>query len=272
MTQLDLFSQGAPDQAARDLVTEALETTLFVEAGAGSGKTTALVGRVVNLVLAGVPIGGIAAITFTEKAAAELRHRVRATLTSAGAAAGARGERARTALAGLDTAPIGTLHAFARRVLGEFPVEAALPPRFSVLDEVQSATAFHERFTDFLEHLLDDTESVRLVDLCQYDRFGVERGVRRMADDFQANWDLVEERVSPQPPRQADAESMRQRMAAACAVVGGFDAPLEDSQVAVPSEFAAHAARLHAGVTLAELLQLALQWKDIKPGTKGNAA
>ena len=77
--QLDLFNgtppaaaarQLPPDQADRDLVTSDLTTTLFVEAGAGSGKTTALVGRVVNLVLSGVPVGQIAAITFTEKAAA----------------------------------------------------------------------------------------------------------------------------------------------------------------------------------------------------------
>ncbi|MDO8364097.1 MAG: UvrD-helicase domain-containing protein, partial [Actinomycetota bacterium] len=73
----------APDQADRDLVTDALGTTLFVEAGAGSGKTSALVGRVVNLVLSGVPVGSIAAITFTEKAAAELRHRVRERLHEA---------------------------------------------------------------------------------------------------------------------------------------------------------------------------------------------
>ncbi|MCB0985205.1 MAG: UvrD-helicase domain-containing protein, partial [Ilumatobacter sp.] len=142
--QLDLFRPLAPDQEDRDLVTGALDRTLFVEAGAGSGKTTALVGRVLALVEAGVPIGSIAAITFTEKAAAELRHRVRKELTTASAGSGRRGELARAALEGLDLAPIGTLHAFARRLLGEFPVEAQLPPRFAVLDEVQSATAFHE--------------------------------------------------------------------------------------------------------------------------------
>ncbi|HAN36725.1 MAG TPA: hypothetical protein DCQ52_15250, partial [Acidimicrobiaceae bacterium] len=175
--QLDLFSAidhasaaalgpqraTAPDQADRNLVTDALATTLFVEAGAGSGKTTALVQRVVNLILGGVPVGCIAAITFTEKAAAELRHKIRSSLEAA-----ATHHAAAAALADLDQAPIGTLHAFARRLLSEFPVEAELPPQFGVLDEVQSATAFHERFTDFLEMLLDDPASVRLVDLCQH--------------------------------------------------------------------------------------------------------
>ena len=152
--QLGLFDQPAahaPDQAQRDLVARALGTTLFVEAGAGSGKTTALVSRVTNLVLDGVPIGSIAAITFTEKAAAELRHRVRAALRTMSTGDGPASRLATTALNDLDLAPIGTLHAFARRLLNEFPVEAQLPPRFDVLDEVQSATGFHERFTDFLE-------------------------------------------------------------------------------------------------------------------------
>src|SRR5207248_4297743 len=70
----------APDQAARDRIAGDLETTLFVEAGAGSGKTTALVTRVVALVVAGVELRAIAAITFTDKAAAELRDRIRRAL------------------------------------------------------------------------------------------------------------------------------------------------------------------------------------------------
>ena len=71
----------APDQAARDRITTALDRTLFVEAGAGSGKTTALVDRIVALITTGTAeMRGIAAITFTEKAAAELRDRVRQRL------------------------------------------------------------------------------------------------------------------------------------------------------------------------------------------------
>jgi ATP-dependent helicase/nuclease subunit A len=64
---------GIADQLARDRIGEALGETLFVEAGAGSGKTRALVGRIVNLVTTGsATIEAIAAITFTEKAASEL--------------------------------------------------------------------------------------------------------------------------------------------------------------------------------------------------------
>ena len=63
----------APDQAERDRVTDDLDATLFVEAGAGSGKTTALVDRVLALVASGIELRTVAAITFTEKAGAELR-------------------------------------------------------------------------------------------------------------------------------------------------------------------------------------------------------
>ena len=70
------------DQHARDTITHALDRTLFVEAGAGTGKTSALVARVATLIRSGVEVRAIAAITFTEAAAAELRERVRDALES----------------------------------------------------------------------------------------------------------------------------------------------------------------------------------------------
>ena len=79
------MTAAPPDQAARDRIATDLDTTLFVEAGAGSGKTTALVGRVVALVTSGaVELRNLAAITFTEKAGAELRDRVRRELQERG--------------------------------------------------------------------------------------------------------------------------------------------------------------------------------------------
>lgn len=272
---------AAPDQADRDLVTEALDATLFVEAGAGSGKTTALVRRVVNLITGGVPVGHIAAITFTEKAAAELRHKVRASLTAAAGghpgvgtgdpAALATTALATTALDELDQAPIGTLHAFARRLLNEFPIDAQLPPQFGVLDEVQSATAFHERFTDFLETLLDQPASVRLVELCQYDNFGVEKGVRRMAEDFQANWDLVADRVSPVVPPPVDDGPVQRRLHELCAAVAAITPPPDDTQTKTVRLFAERAQLLASALPLSELLRLLNALADTKHERAGNA-
>lgn len=276
--QLDLFGGASaapppPDAADRDLVTDNLDITLFVEAGAGSGKTEALVTRVANLVLAGVPMGSIAAITFTEKAASELRHRVRTRLEAVAASPlnETHAERAATAIAQLDLAPVGTLHAFARRVLNEFPIEAQLPPRFDVLNEVQSASAFHERFTDFLEALLDDTDSVRLVELCAHDKFGIENGGRRMADDFQSNWDLVESRVSASLPPHFDDAAARRDVAAACAAVAAFVAPDGDTQEEVITTFGRIAQQLATPLPMGELLRLLHAIDNVRNAGKGLA-
>ena len=192
-----------PDDDARTRIRTDVGATLFVEAGAGAGKTTALVGRILTLVDDGVPIESIAAITFTEKAAAELRHRVRATLDDADD-----GGLRRDALDALDRAPIGTLHAFARRILFEFPIEAGLPPGFTVLDPLESQLALDERWDDLLAELLDDADrevapeltATDLVALLEWGLFGITTGLRRVIEDFHANWDLVEARVDEVPP------------------------------------------------------------------------
>ncbi|UVE94134.1 exodeoxyribonuclease V subunit beta [Dietzia sp. B32] len=128
-----------PDEAARLRVQSDTSATLFVEAGAGTGKTHALVERLSTLLLNdAVRVEQIAAITFTEKAAAELRDRLRVKLVEERAD----GEhRADAALAGLDTAAIGTLHSFALRLLSENPLEAGIPPRVTVQQDTAEAAA-----------------------------------------------------------------------------------------------------------------------------------
>jgi ATP-dependent helicase/nuclease subunit A len=195
----ELPFDGPLDEPARNRIVDDLDANLFVEAGAGAGKTASLVGRIVALVRSGVDIGSIAAITFTEKAAAELRHRVRAELLEAGET---------RAVAGVDHAPIGTLHAFARRLLNDFPIAAGLPPGFSVLDELESHLAFEERWETLLDGLLDDPSppggavegGSALIELCLLDGFDLHRGGRRVATSFHENWDLVEARVDRTDP------------------------------------------------------------------------
>ena len=138
MSQLTQTSE-LPDQAARDRVETDTSATLFVEAGAGTGKTHALVRRLSTLLLDdAVPVDRIAAITFTEKAAAELRDRLRVHLVEQRAAGD---DRADAALSGLDTAAIGTLHSFALRLLAENPLEAGIPPRVTAQQDTAEATA-----------------------------------------------------------------------------------------------------------------------------------
>ena len=140
------------DQVNRDRIRTSLDETLFVEAGAGTGKTSALVGRVVELVRRGTPMRAIAAITFTEAAAAELRDRLRGALE----AAAEDGQIPLAAVEELDEAAISTLHAFAQRILVEHAPEAGLPPVFVVRDEIQSSLAFGDWWSATLDQLLDD--------------------------------------------------------------------------------------------------------------------
>jgi ATP-dependent helicase/nuclease subunit A len=178
------------DTSARAAVRDDLAGTLFLEAGAGSGKTTSLVERFVALVAMGVPADRIAAITFTEKAARELADRIRQALEHAGDQA---------ALDLLDRAAIGTLHAFAQRILNEHPIEAGLPPRLEVLDEISSQLAFEERWDTFVDRLLEDhaVEAPFRMLLAS----GIDlRHLRDVALAFADNWDLVAERLADRPP------------------------------------------------------------------------
>jgi ATP-dependent exoDNAse (exonuclease V) beta subunit len=150
------------DAAARDEIRGLHDATLFVEAGAGTGKTTALVDRVVALVARGrVGIRQLAAITFTEAAAGELRDRIRFRLeqsvTDPGLAPEER-ERCRAALDDVDDAALSTLHGFAQRILAEHPLEAGLPPHFEVVDDVEAAVRFEERWGEFLDALVADPD------------------------------------------------------------------------------------------------------------------
>ena len=127
------------DQKHRIRIENELDATFFVEAGAGTGKTRELVQRITNLIICGVTqIDRIAAITFTEAAAAELKDRVRAELERCAADQTLDDEkkiRCRAAISRFDDASIQTLHSFAASLLRERPFEAGLPPNFDVVAE-----------------------------------------------------------------------------------------------------------------------------------------
>ncbi len=128
-----------PDQAARDRIVEDLDTSLLVEAGAGSGKTTALLERMVALLATGrARAPEIAAVTFTKKAAAELRERFQIALEDGFRRAREAGDeevaaRLDAALQDIERAFIGTIHAFCGRLLRERPIAARLDPGFREL-------------------------------------------------------------------------------------------------------------------------------------------
>lgn len=184
------ISTSLVDEAARRRITADTATSLFVEAGAGSGKTHALVQRICQLVLVdGVELDSIAAITFTEKAAAELRERVRAELSKHDT------PQAMSALNQVDTAALGTLHAFAARVVSEHPLEAVVPPRISVVDVMGSQLSFERRWRRMRTTLFSD-EATAPAGLAEAMQIVIGVGaklvqVRTLADALDRSWDRL---------------------------------------------------------------------------------
>ncbi|MGH9048541.1 MAG: UvrD-helicase domain-containing protein [Acidimicrobiia bacterium] len=212
------------DQAARDEIRTALDRTLFVEAGAGTGKTTALVSRVVALVAAGTPLRAVAAITFTEAAASELRDRIRLALELAAAGSTSPAldadERARcgAALHELDDATLSTLHGFAHQLLVEHPLAAGLPPRFEVVDDVEGGIAFEQRWADFVDLLVadPDMEATLLTAFALGLRLDDLRAVARA---FHEHYDrLMSGVVHPVPVPELDLEPVLTPLRAALAL------------------------------------------------------
>jgi ATP-dependent exoDNAse (exonuclease V) beta subunit len=188
------------DQHDRDLISKALDDTLIVEAAAGTGKTTELVHRIVRVIETGrAEVTGIVAVTFTEKAAGELKLRLRETLEeSRGAAPAGSKERERldNALRRLEEAQISTIHGFCADLLRERPVEARVDPLFAVLTEAQARRLYDAAFQMwFQEQLVDPPEGIqRSLRRPSFSGFGPgsdnENGpVERLSN---AGWDLLQ--------------------------------------------------------------------------------
>ena len=133
---------------------------VFVSAGAGTGKTAVLVERVVRAVCdRGLDVDSILVITYTRRAAGELRTRIRAALA----------ERGRQDLAReLDGAWISTIHGFCARLLRAYPIAAGLDPRFRELDEAQAAVLRSEAFGEALAQFCAGDDPQRLELLATY--------------------------------------------------------------------------------------------------------
>ncbi|HET9370305.1 MAG TPA: UvrD-helicase domain-containing protein, partial [Vicinamibacterales bacterium] len=178
----------------------ALDETLIVEAAAGTGKTTELVGRIVRVLATGrAGIQQIAAVTFTEKAAGELKLRLREAVEKARARA--TGDEARhldAALRQLENAHVTTIHGFCAELLRERPVEAGLDPLFQVLTEPQATRLFNSVFDPWLQaQLASPPEGVRRMlrrRAWPSDAEGSSAGLKRagleLADwrDFDGDW------------------------------------------------------------------------------------
>ncbi len=140
---------------------------VFVSAGAGTGKTSVLVERFVGAVCdEGLDVGSILVITYTKRAAGELRTRIRARLLEKG-----RADLARE----LDGAWISTIHGFCNRLLKAYPLAAGLDPRFRELDDAQGLVLRGEAFQAALAQFCAGNEPERLRLLAIYRASGLRR-------------------------------------------------------------------------------------------------
>jgi ATP-dependent helicase/nuclease subunit A len=157
MSYLEQFDfKGRQLQAATDPA-----GAIVVTAGAGSGKTLSLVGRYLYLLEQGHPLRSILAITFTDKAAREMRSRVRLALESSPLPAPGAGEES----GGIESLRIGTIHSLCAELLRAHPAEAALDPAFAVLEEGLSAAYKVESIDDALAWVAAEPEAATLFGL-----------------------------------------------------------------------------------------------------------
>ena len=145
------------DERVRERIRTDLDTTLIIEAAAGTGKTTALVSRIVAVIAAGrTTLERIVAVTFTEKAAGELKLRLRAEIERARQSDPEPAARARLtdSLPRLEQAHIGTIHSFCADLLRERPIATGVDPMFEVAAEDLTAPLFEAAFERWFEDAL----------------------------------------------------------------------------------------------------------------------
>ncbi|MEA2330928.1 MAG: hypothetical protein QOH58_1066 [Thermoleophilaceae bacterium] len=191
------------------------DCSLMVRAGAGTGKTTVLVERFVQAVLQdGVAVESILAITFTEKAAAEMKARVRKRFLELGKRAEARAAEA---------AWISTIHGFCSRVLRAHALSAGIDPDFRVLDELEAERIAADAFDQALEQFMGEGEDpVRLEMVAAYSPDGLRDMVRTAHSRLRSRGQRTPRLEEMQPPQVAgEAARLDAAVGAALRELGG---------------------------------------------------
>ncbi len=190
-----------PEQAA---AIEIGGVDVLLEAGAGAGKTGVMVDRYCRLVCdKGVSPDTILAFTFTDKAAAELRQRIRLEL---GRRAAGGSERAAQLLSAIGGAWVMTIHGFCNRLLTGHPVAAGIDPGFRVLDAPETARAAREAFDKALADFLADGGESREELVAAYDIDGLRGIVAGVHAELRSRGE-AEPRL-PEPPPSDPVEAI----------------------------------------------------------------
>ena len=183
----------------------------LLEAGAGTGKTGVMVERYCRLTCdEEVSPDAILAFTFTDKAAAELRQRIRVEL---GRRAEAGEERAAVVLAGIGGAWVTTIHGFCNRLLAAHPVAAGVDPGFRVLDAPEAARAARDAYDEALAEFLADAGPEREETVAAYDVEGLRGVLIGIHDELRSRGEA--EPQLPEPPASDLAAALRRVSTAA---------------------------------------------------------
>ncbi|HSB11698.1 MAG TPA: UvrD-helicase domain-containing protein [Blastocatellia bacterium] len=161
-------AESLADQPARDRIRGDLDTSLVVEAAAGTGKTSELIRRIISVIKSGrAALDQIVAVTFTDAAAGELKLRLRGEIERERQSPDASEEEKKfltDALPQLEEAHIGTIHSFCGDLLRERPVEAGIDPLFEVASDETSRPLFEMAFDRWFEgQLANPSEAVRRI-------------------------------------------------------------------------------------------------------------
>ncbi|MBS1893542.1 MAG: UvrD-helicase domain-containing protein, partial [Actinobacteria bacterium] len=200
-----------PEQAA---AIGARAHNVLLEAGAGSGKTGVMVERYVRLVVdEGVPPDAVLAFTFTDKAAAELRARVRAELSRRAVGTGAAAGRAASLLSSIGGAWITTIHGFCNRILAAHPVAAGVDPGYRVLDQPEAQRAARDAFDAALAEFLSGGDPAREETVAAYDLEGLRGVIVAIHDELRSRG--VADPTLPDPPVSDPTELIARAIEAA---------------------------------------------------------
>ncbi|HEY2716619.1 MAG TPA: UvrD-helicase domain-containing protein, partial [Solirubrobacterales bacterium] len=203
--------QPTPEQAA---AIGAASGDVLLEAGAGTGKTGVMVDRYCRLVCEKrVSPDAILAFTFTDKAAAELRARIRAELARR---ADAGEDRARELLASFGGAWVTTIHGFCNRLLAAHPVAAGIDPGFRVLDAPEAARAARDAFDEALAEFLADADPRREETVAAFEIEGLRAIVAGAHDELRGRGVAEPQLPEPLPP---DLDGALRRLAEAADAV-----------------------------------------------------
>ena len=215
------LSLNEKDQTTRDRIVQQLDKNFLIEAAAGTGKTTCMVGRMVQLIEQGVcDVEKLVAVTFTRKAASELRDRFQSALRQRASVLQAenmitkdealrkRVERLEYGATYAQQAAVGTIHSFCARMLRERPIEFDVDPAFRELDEAEDEElrkqAWVQNTNDLLAQkspLIDQLEELginrELLEKC-FERFLAHRDIETWPAELPEGIDLDQLKRSTQ--------------------------------------------------------------------------